>query len=106
MADPPLGSNERAYNDGYAAAQKEIERLKAALQQIIDECDGPHTAAGEIARCALEEKWKGAQTNHPHLLTEPADEIERLREENERLREALAGRLRAALATERARADQ
>jgi hypothetical protein len=38
---PGLGSVERAYNDGYAAARAKIERLLAAL-------DGIHTRAIDL----------------------------------------------------------
>ncbi len=42
----PLGSIERAYADGYAAAQHEIERLRAALNEIASMADEDSEWAG------------------------------------------------------------
>jgi hypothetical protein len=37
---PSLGSVERAYNDGYAAARAEIERLREALSDAVEIAEG------------------------------------------------------------------
>ena len=51
----PLGSIERAYADGYAAAQHEIERLRAALTECgADWSSKPGTVIGAATELSAE----------------------------------------------------